>query len=89
MNSDYFQSNKRLFRPVLLGVSAVLETLVHAKLRDYCTTSAEAQSTVGEAIDQGKAGAEVWPSRIMPRMKRNKKCSRSWRLCLREIRIAK
>ncbi len=54
MNSDYFKNNKHLVRPVLLGVSVVLAVLALAKLRDYYTTSAEAQSIVRKAVDQDK-----------------------------------
>ena len=55
MNSDYLKNNKHLVRPVLLGVSAVLAVLALAKLWDYYTTSAEAQSIVRKAVDQDKA----------------------------------
>jgi len=60
MNSDYFENKKYLVRPVLLGVSAILAVLALAKLRDYYTTSARAQSIVRKAVDRGKAD----PNRI-------------------------
>jgi len=59
MNFDYFKKNKHLVRPVLLGVSAVLAVLVVVKLRDYYTTSSEAQSIVRKAVDQDKADPKL------------------------------
>jgi len=55
MKFDYLKENERLAPRALLGVAAVLALLTVAKLWDYHSASAEAQSVVGKAVDQDKA----------------------------------
>lgn len=55
MNMDYLNKNRHLAGPVLLGVSVVLAALTAAKLWDYHSASANAQSIVAKAVDQDKA----------------------------------
>lgn len=59
MNMDYLKQNKHLARPVLLGVSVVLAALTAAKLWDYRSTSARAQSIVAKAVDQDRAEPDL------------------------------
>ncbi len=55
MKLDYLKENERLAPRALLGVAALLAILTVAKLWDYHSTSAEAQSIVAKAVDQDKA----------------------------------
>jgi len=55
MNKDYLNKNRHLAGPVLLGVSVVLAALTAAKLWDYHSASANAQSIISKAVDWDKA----------------------------------
>jgi hypothetical protein len=59
MNMDYLNKNRHLAGPVLLGVSVVLAALTAAKLWDYHSASANAQSIIAKAVDQDKADPNV------------------------------
>ena len=55
MITDYLKENERLAPRGLLGVAALLAILTVAKLWDYHSASAEAQSIVAKAVEQDKA----------------------------------
>lgn len=59
MVTDYLKRNERLAPRALLGVAAFLAILTVAKLWDYHSTSAEAQSIVAKAVDQDKPDPEL------------------------------
>ena len=59
MTLDYLKEKERLAPYALLGVAVVLAVLIAAKLWDYFSASAHAQSVVAKAVDQDKANPDI------------------------------